>query len=310
VSAARVRTKVFPGPQNLALFAAEAKGFFERRSVEADIQITVGSDEQRTALAEGTVELIHSAVDNAVYMVEAAGQDIVIVSGGGNGMNDLVVRPEIRSYEDLRGKTVVVDAAMTAYAFQLYTLLAMHGLARGDYGILPRGGATQRLQAMRESKQHAAAMLNPPWNFVAEQDGFRSFGPAVKVIGRYQADGAFVRRAWAAEHADTLVRYLQAAIEGIRWAYDPRNRSAAVAILARRLRIDPALTARSVEAAVGPDGGLAPDAAFDLPGFENMLKIRDAVAGTWGGKIPAPEKYLDLTYYARALAGLPRRETR
>ena len=299
-----IRTRVFPGPQNLGLFVAEAKGFFERRSVDADIQITVGSDEQRTALAEGTVELIHSAVDNAVYMVEAAGQDIVIVSGGGNGMNDLVVRPEIRSYEDLRGKTVVVDAAMTAYAFQLYTMLATNGLARGDYGILPRGGATQRLQAMRERPDHAAAMLNPPWNFVAEQEGFRSFGPATRAIGRYQADGAFVRRAWAVEHGETLVRYLQATIEGVRWAYDPANRSEAAAILARRLKITPAIAARAVEAAVGPDGGVAPDAAFDMPGFENMLKIRDAVAHTWGGKIPAPGKYLDLTYYERALAGL------
>jgi len=304
MSSGRVRTRVFPGPQNLGPFVAEAKGLFARRSVDAEIQITVGSDEQRAALADGTVELIHSAVDNAIHMVEIDKQDIVIVSGGGNGMNDLVVRPEIRSYEDLRGKTVVVDAAMTAYAFQLYTMLAMHGLVRGDYGILPRGGATQRLQAMRESKENAAAMLNPPWNFVAEQEGFRSFGPAVKAIGRYQADGAFVRRAWAAGHGETLVRYLQASIEGIRWAYDPGNRREAAAILARRLTIDPAIAARAVEAAVGPHGGLAPDAAFDMPGFENMLKIRDAIAQTWGGRIPAPGKYLDLTYYERARAGL------
>lgn len=305
-----VRAKVFPGPQNLGLFVAEAKGFFERCSVDADIQMTAGSDEQRTALADGTVELIHSAVDNAVYMVEAAQQDIVIVSGGSNGMNDLVVRPEIRSYEDLRGKTVVVDAPDTAYAFQLYTMLAMNGLKKGDYGMLPMGGATQRLQAMRQRSDHAAAMLNPPWNFVAEREGYRSFGPAIKSIGRYQADGAFVRRAWAAENANTLVRYLQATIEGIRWAYDPNNRREAAAILERRLHIDHAIAVRSVEAAVGPDGGLAADSAFDMPGFENMLRIRDAVAGTWGGKIPAPEKYLDLTYYARALAGLPRREAR
>lgn len=304
MSAPRIRTKVFPGPQNLALFVAEAKGFFERRGVGADIQITVGSDEQRTALAGGTVELIHSAVDNAVHMVEADHQDVVIVSGGGNGMNDLVVRPEIRSYEDLRGKTVVVDAANTAYAFQLYTMLAMNGLARGAYGILPMGGATQRLQAMRENKDHAAAMLNPPWNFVAESEGYRSFGPAIRAIGRYQADGAFMRRAWAVANGEMLVRYLQATIEGVRWAYDPSNSTEAAAILERRLKITPAIAARAVEAAVGPQGGLAPDAAFDMPGFENMLRIRDAIAGTWGGTIPAPGKYLDLTYHERALAGL------
>ena len=55
----KMRTKVFPGPQNLALFVAEAKGYFDKHEIDADVQITVGSDEQRTALADGTVEVIH-----------------------------------------------------------------------------------------------------------------------------------------------------------------------------------------------------------------------------------------------------------
>ena len=302
--AGRVRTKVFPGPQNLALFVAEAKGFFGRRGVDAEIGIAAGSDEQRKALAAGAVEVVHAAVDNAVHAVEAAGEDVVIVSGGSNGMNDLIVRPEIRSYADLRGRSVVVDAPDTAYAFQLYAMLAMNGLGKGEYGVLPVGGATQRLRAMRESGDHAAAMLNPPWNFIAEREGYRSFGPAVEAIGRYQADGAFVRRSWAERNADTLVRYLRAAIEGLRWAFDAGNRTQAIAILADRLRIDADIAARSVEAAVGPAKGLAADARFDMAGFENMLRIRDRIAGTWGGRIPAPGKYLDLSYCERALATL------
>ena len=302
--AGRVRTRVFPGPQNLALFVAEAKGFFARRGVDAEIGITAGSEEQRTALAAGEIEVVHAAVDNAVHIVEAAGEDVVIVSGGSNGMNDLVVRPEVRSYADLRGKTVVVDAPDTAYAFQLYAMLAMNGLGKGDYGILPAGGATQRLQAMRESSNHAAAMLNPPWNFVAEREGYRSFGPAIEAIGGYQADGAFARRSWAEQNADTLARYLRAMIDGLRWAFDPVNRTQAIAILADRLRIDADIAARSVEAAVGPAKGLAVDARFDVAGFENMLRIRDRIAGTRGGRIPAPGKYLDLSYYERALATL------
>jgi ABC-type nitrate/sulfonate/bicarbonate transport system substrate-binding protein len=300
----RVRTTVFPGPQNLALFVAEAKGFFARRGVDAAIGITAGSDEQRKALAAGEVELVHAAVDNAVHAVEVAGEDLVIVCGGSNGMNELIVRPEIRSYADLRARMVVVDAPDTAYAFQLYAMLAMNGLAKGDYGVRPAGGATQRLQAMRESPNHAAAMLNPPWNFVARRAGYRSFGAAVEAIGAYQADGAFARRSWAQRDADTLARYLQGMVDGLRWAFDPVNRTQAIAILGGRLGIDADLAARSVEAAVGPAKGLAVDARFDTAGFENVLRIRDRIAGTWGGRIPAPGKYLDLSHYERALATL------
>ena len=300
----KIRTKVFPGPQNLPLFAAEARGFFEKHDIEADVQITVGSDEQRGALADGTVEVIHSAVDNAVHMVETAGQDVIIVSGGSNGMNDLIVRPEIETYADLRGKTVVVDAANTAYAFQLYTMLAMNGLEEGDYEVLPIGGAPQRLRAMGASGNNAAAMLNPPSSIVAVLEGYRNLGRAVDAVGRYQADGVFVQRSWAAANSDVLVRYLKAGIEGTRWAYDPANRSEAAAILEKRLKLEPAIAARSVEAAVGPGGGLAKDTRFDREGFENLLRIRDNIAGTWGGRIPPAGKYLDLSYHDRALAEL------
>ncbi|HUC61690.1 MAG TPA: ABC transporter substrate-binding protein [Alphaproteobacteria bacterium] len=299
-----VRTRVFPGPQNLGLFAAEALGLFERHGVSAEIHITSGSDEQRTTLASGASQVIHSAVDNAVYMKDVAGLDVVIVSGGSNGMNHLVVRPGIGSYEDIRGKTVIVDAAFTAYAFQLYTMLALKGLNKGDYKVLPKGGATQRLQAMRESPDHVAAMLNPPWNFVALGEGYRSFGSAVGTIGAYQGDGTFALRAWAEANADALAGYLAAYIAGTRWARDPAHRPEATLLLAERLKIDRAIAAQSVEAAVGREGGLAVDARFDFEGFRNMLRIRESVAGTWDGRVPETERFLDLSYYQQALARL------
>ncbi len=183
-------------------------------------------------------------------------------------------------------------------------MLAMNGLETGDYEVLPTGGAPQRLRAMGADDNHAAAMLNPPSNFIAERAGYRNFGPAVHAVGRYQADGAFVRRSWVEANADALVGYLKAGIDGFRWAADPENRSEAAAILAKRLNMDSDIAARSVEAAVGSGNGLSEDARFDREGFENMLRIRDNIAGTWGGQIPPADKYIDLSYYDRALAEL------
>ncbi len=39
-------------------------------------------------------------------------------------------------------------------------------------------------------------------------------------------------------------------------------------------------------------------------GLEIMLRIRDKIAGTWCGRIPPPEKYLNLPYYDCAVAEL------
>jgi len=57
-----------------------------------------------------------------------------------------------------------------------------------------------------------------------------------------------------------------------------------------------------VEAAVGSNGGLARDAQFDMEGFKNTLRLRAEFEG--GDANPAPDKYLDLSYYQQALSSL------
>ena len=50
--------------------------------------------------------------------------------------------------------------------------------------------------------------------------------------------------------------------------------------------------------------GLAPDARFDMEGFKTVLALRAEIEGQWGGKPPAPDRYIDLRYYQRAVERL------
>jgi ABC-type nitrate/sulfonate/bicarbonate transport system substrate-binding protein len=299
---ARLRVNTFPGPQNLALFVAQDKGLFAKRGLAVEIAFTPNSQAQRDGLVKGTFEIAQAGVDNAVALVDTAKQDVIIVSGGGNGMNELIVRPQVKSYEGIRGKTVVVDAPNTAFAFLLYKMLALKGVNKGDYAVLPAGGCTQRLNAMREDSTRVAAMMNPPCNLIAAREGYHSFGLATDVIGSYQADGAWVMRAWAIGNSATLTKYLEAVIEGYRWGSNPANRTEAAALVAKHLKLDPEIAEKSVEAAVGASAGLAKDARFDMEGFKTTLSLRAEMVG--GEANPAPEKYLDLSYYQRALSAL------
>ena len=129
---------VFPGPQHLALYVAKEKGLFAKHGLSVDVEFTPTSKGQRDALAEGRVQIAQAAVDNAVAMVEGAKKDVIIVSGGSNGMLSLFVRPEVKSYDDIRGKAVVVDAPDTAYALVLYKMLALKGIKRSDYDIFSK----------------------------------------------------------------------------------------------------------------------------------------------------------------------------
>ena len=300
-----LKVKMFPGAQALPALAAVSQGQFERHGLKVDVLFTVSSDEQRAGLAKGEFEIAQAAVDNAVAMVELAKEDVVIVTGGDSSMNEFIVQPDVRAFADLKGHTLLVDAPNTAYALQLKKILLNHGLREGaDYKILPVGGTTLRLRGMKENKDYKGAMLNLPFSLEAKAAGLKSMGRAVDLIGPYQANGTFVLRSWGNAHRDALERYIAGLIEGTRWVMSPANKEAAVAMLAERLKVSRDVAAKSWELMTDPKFGIAPDARFDMAGFRNVLALRAEIEESWGGKPPAPERYVDLSYYEGALKRL------
>jgi ABC-type nitrate/sulfonate/bicarbonate transport system substrate-binding protein len=300
----KLTVMVFQGMQNLPLLAAQSKGFFAKRGLDVDIKIAPSSDELRDGLAAGRYQIVHGAVDNAVAMAEVAKIDVSIVLGGDNGFNRLIVQPGIGSYADLRGKTVLVDAPDTAYAFLLYEMLRQNGLTRGDYVVKPAGASFRRAEAMLQDKTASASMLNPPFSLRVQSAGLKDMGSAVKAVGNYQATAAWVLSSWAPTNSDTLVRYIQAYIDGLRWGTAPSNKDEIIKMYVDALKLPEALAAQTYAIATDPAEGLAKDAEFDLDGFKNVLKLRSSMTGQWSGNPPAPEKYLDLSHYRKALAGL------
>ncbi len=295
--ATKITVIVFPGLPNLPIYAAQANGFFAKRDLDIDIKFTPNSDDQRAGLAEGRYQIAHSAVDNAFAMSDKAHVDIAVVAGGDNGFNRLITQPDIGSLADIKGKTVVVDAIDTAYAFQLYEMLRQKGLEKGDYKVNPVGATGFRLEAMLKDRANAAGMMNPPFSVKAEQAGLKNAGSAAAALGAYQGIAVFVRRPWGRDHADALVRYLQAYVEGMRWTLDAANRSEAVALIADRLKLPADVAALTYDQRDGFDR----DAAINMAGMRNVLKLR----AQYEGHAPAePDKYLDLSYYHEALAGL------
>jgi len=299
-----VRVIVFPGVQNLPIYAAQAKGFFARRGLEVDVQFTPNSQVMREGLAKGTYDLTHAAVDNGIALVELAKADAVVLMGGDSSLNGLYVQPEIRSVAELRGKTVAVDAPDTAYAFQLYRMLELGGVQRHEVTVKVVGGVALRLEAMRRDKSVAATMMNLPYSVMADREGFRNLGMAVRALGAYQGTAAYAMRPWARANADAVVRYIQAYVEGLRWVKTPANKTEAVAFLVERLKLGDELASHCYDIFADPAGGFTADARLDVEGFKNVLRLRAELEGQWGGTPPSPEKYLDLSYYERALAGL------
>jgi ABC-type nitrate/sulfonate/bicarbonate transport system substrate-binding protein len=302
----KIKVIVFPGVSNFSILGAMHIGAFAKQKLEIDLINTPNSRVLREGLAKGEYQLGHAASDNAVAMVELAKADVILAMGGDNGFNHVVAQPEIKSFNDLRGKTVVVDAPNTAFALILYKVLQLNGLARDkDYKVAPIGGTPARYKAMTTDKANAGAgIMNPPWLFRALDAGLRDLGPTARAIGAYQSDSLFVMRDWAKANSDSVTGYIRGYVQGRRWVLDRNNREAAAKLLADRVKLPMETALRAYDVATDPKDGMTRDAAFDWDGFRNVLALRAEIEGQWGGKPPAPEKYVDLSYYGKAIAGI------
>ena len=298
-----LRVKVFPGAQNLPFYAGLRQGLFEARGIALALEFTRNSVELRDDLAAGRVDVVHTAVDNAVAMHQS-GQPIVVFMGGDSSMNEFFVQAGIDSFAELRGRVLIVDAVDTAYALQAEKILADRGMKAGeDYRVVAVGATYQREQALADNPGFAASILNPPYSLRGRARGMKSLGRVVDLIGRYQATGAFAMRDWFGRHQELIERYIAAYLVALQWSRDPANHGICAELLSQYLDLDADLARQTLDRVLEPGFGLTPDAALDREGFRNVLRWRAELGrGTAGDAAEDETRYVDLSCYERVMS--------
>ncbi|MGH7853238.1 MAG: hypothetical protein ACREP3_07335, partial [Candidatus Binatia bacterium] len=105
----------------------------------------------------------------------------------------------------------------------------------------------------------------------------------------------------ARRHPDRLVRYIRAYVEATQWCFDMRNRESCLDILARHNEIDVPAAEHTLNSLLDPEHGLYANAGVNLSGVTAALELR-AELGYLAHPVPAVEKYVDLSYYQKALS--------
>lgn len=301
---------VFPGAVNLPLWAGIAQGFFAKRNLAIEIVYTPNSIQQLTGLIAGRFDIIHTAIDNVVAYKEGQGEvpaegdnDLVAFMGSDDAFLRFVVQPDIRSFEDLRGQVLTVDALTTGFAFVLRRMLALNGIGEGEVEWLSTGGVLQRWQAMVEHPEQKGTLQVTPFEILGEKAGHHVLANASDILDSYQGMVGATRTAWAHENADDLAAYIAAYLEAVNWAADPANREAAVdVILANLPQMPRGVAERACAIFLDPDTGFARDGAFDLSGIETVLDLRREF-GPAPDDLHGPEHYYDTRWLERPRAG-------
>lgn len=117
-------------------YLAKAKNFDTKNGVELKIEKVGSSDARRQMLSSGQVDFLTPTIDGAVFNVNA-GLDVKIImaydtSFGGDG---IVVKNEIKTFADLKGKKIAATKGFTNYFFLKY-LMNKNGLKDTDLTII------------------------------------------------------------------------------------------------------------------------------------------------------------------------------
>ncbi len=288
-----LRTITFTPP--LVLVVAQRRGFFEAEGLQIENVVTQSSGQLVRGVLDGTQDLGCTNPDNWITYATRDGADLFMFCGGNRGgERTVVVRPEIATAAELRGRALAVDAVDSGLVMILWKVLADQGVdfRGGDPRLVPVGTTALRLASM-ERGETFAAVTSAAETEQALALGFRPIGRATEHLPDYPGPQWATTRRWAAAREAEMVRFIRAWCAATAWAVEPGNRSAAIASYREACGVSPAVAEESF-ASVSPTG------ALDLAGIRRILELRTAL-GFLQAPAPPPERFYDASYWELAI---------
>jgi NitT/TauT family transport system substrate-binding protein len=141
-------------PSRFPYMAAKQAKLYEKYGLAVNLLFISGAPTALNALVGGDMHMVATSGIAAVSMGSAGGR-VAIIAGIGTTPYTFVTRPEINTFEDLKGKLIGIDRIGGATDFALLEFLPKIGLTPGkDVKFLATGltNPEQRILLMRQGK--------------------------------------------------------------------------------------------------------------------------------------------------------------
>lgn len=223
-----------PTVSNALLWVTKEGKLFDKNGLDVEVLYLAGSFGQSALLANE----IQLAVYTGLLLTPARlqGADVVMVASFlDHLLSRLVVRPDIRSAADLKGKKLGVTRFGTASDFGMRLMVSRLGLNPDtDVAILQIGDNPMRVAAL-QGKVVDGAIFDPPDYKKAVEAGGRVLMNLEEVAIPYQHAGLVTTKKFIANRPDIVRRAVQSIVEGA--ALVKREPETAKRALTKRLRI-------------------------------------------------------------------------
>lgn len=239
-------------------YLAIRKGFFREERLEPKF-VQAKSNILVAALASESMDYVTSMTTSISGVL--GGVPAKIVMGiTRNNPDFLMVKPDIRSVQELKGMKLAISGFGGASHQRLLMILRKAGLdPNADVNVLSVGEARLRLEQLRLGAIDAT-VLTAPHNFIAERVGFRSLGSSKDILA-FPAVGIATLERKLKEKPEQVKMVLRSVLKGLR--YLKGHREEAVTMAMEWLSVDRDLAERSYDVMLpnySLDGGIDPTA--------------------------------------------------
>ena len=228
-------------PRLMPLWMARDQGFFAKYGIESEPVLLRSGATLVTGMASGDIQIGRTA-GAAVLSAVAAGHEIkMLATFSSRNSYDVVVRPNIKRAEDLRGKKLAINSVGGGTWIGAMLWLEYFGLDAQRDQILLQSIGDQGVQSQAlESGTVDVVFVDSVYSKVLKQKGMTILAESSELKQPLVSQSTIVPRAFLQQHPDIAEGYLKGEIEGIAFATAPKNKPAVIKTLMRRLRVDAA----------------------------------------------------------------------
>jgi NitT/TauT family transport system substrate-binding protein len=262
----------------LNYYLADKFGLFKNEGLE--VSLPVGkADVQLAAVVSGEMEYIAAA--GTVLRGAAAGLPVkALMFSLDKPIFHMMVRPEIKRIQDLKGKAIAVTAIAATDAVGARAMAKAAGMIPEQDLTIIAAGSTANAFASLQGSAAAAALLSIPFNYKAEELGYRSLGNVADYLRTVLA-GLGTSDARIKSNPAQVKRVVRATLRGMDFARDPANQEKVIPFIMEDFQLDRKTAEASLREIVrnlSKDGTTADEAVrADIDFIREKNKVKTAI---------------------------------
>ncbi|MBI1992916.1 MAG: ABC transporter substrate-binding protein [Deltaproteobacteria bacterium] len=220
---------------NIIIFVTREARLFEKHGLDAEVITMNGSGIASKALISGNIDISPIATPTVIN-ANLAGADMAILAHTMPGViHALMVKPEIKRVEELKGKKLAVSSLGSLTDFLVRYIAKKKGLNPDrDVTLIQTGGDAERIVALKSGVVDGAAMSHPGYGR-AQRLGFSMLWDSAKEVD-YPWMEITTRRATVQREREKVTSYMRAHLEGI--ALFKKDREFGKKVIKKVLRLD------------------------------------------------------------------------